>query len=80
MTEPIMDEYLKFNPNPSEWYNYCCRSCDHRDWVEDIVVDAFPPVEPEGVPALMCPECEGDFRYDTSVEIKRSRQHPDHIS
>ncbi len=51
MTDPIMDEFLEFNPNPSEWYKYRCRSCSHADWVEDIVVDAFPPVEPEGAGA-----------------------------
>ena len=80
MSDPIMDEFLEFNPDPGEWYNYRCRSCDHTDWIEDIVVDAFPPVEPEGAPALICPECGGDFRYDTSVETKHSRQHPDHTS
>lgn len=30
---------------PSHWYNYSCRSCDHRDWIEDIIVDGFPPTE-----------------------------------
>jgi len=78
MTEPIWDEFLQFNPNPSSWYKYHCRSCDHTDWIEDIVVDAFPPVEPEGFPAIVCPECGGSFRCDTSEPVKRSRQHPDH--
>ena len=27
---------------PSTWYNYRCRTCDHVDWVEDIIFDAFP--------------------------------------
>ncbi len=26
---------------PSHWYNYRCRSCDYRDWVDDIIVDGF---------------------------------------
>ena len=65
---------------PSDWYRYRCRSCSHTDWVEDIVVDAFPPVEPEGFPAIVCPECRGNFRCDTSEEVKRSLQHPDHTS
>jgi len=39
---------------PSHWYNYRCRSCEHRDWVEDIIVDGFPPTEPGGCPALIC--------------------------
>ena len=60
----------------SDWYKYRCRSCNHTDWIEDIVVDAFPSVEPEGVPALICPECGGD----TSEPIKSSLQHPDRTS
>ena len=80
MTDPTMDEFLEFNPNPSEWYKYRCRSCSYSDWVEDIVVDAFPDVEPEGFPAIVCPECGGDFRCDTSEPTKRSRQHPDHTT
>jgi hypothetical protein len=78
MTDPIMDEFLAFNPNPGSWYKYRCRSCSYTDWVEDIVVDAFPSVEPEGFPAIVCPECGGDFRCDTSEPVKRSREHPDH--
>ena len=78
MTDPMRDEFLAFNPNPSSWYKYRCRSCSHTDWVEDIVVDAFPDVEPEGFPAIVCPECGGDFRCDTSEPVKHSRQHPDH--
>lgn len=75
--EEIEDPWMS---GPSDWYKYRCRSCDHTDWVEDIVVDAFPPVEPEGVPALICPECGGNFRWDNSKQIKSSRQHPDHAS
>jgi len=80
MTDSMMDEFLAFNPNPSSWYKYRCRSCSHTDWVEDIVVDAFPDAEPEGFPAIVCPECGGDFRCDTSEPMKHSRQHPDHTS
>lgn len=80
MTDPIRDEFLEFNPNPSSWYKYRCLSCSHTDWIEEIVVDAFPDAEPEGFPALVCPECGGDFRCDTSEPVKRSRQHPDHTT
>jgi len=79
------DKPLELQPDesftgPSDWYRYRCRSCDHTDWVEDIVVDAFPPVEPEGFPAIVCPECGGSFRCDTSEPVKSSRQHPDYTS
>ena len=80
MTDSIWDEFLEFNPNPSSWYKYRCRSCDHTDWIEDIVVDAFPPTEPGGFPAIVCPECGGSFLCDTSEPVKSSRQHPDHTS
>jgi len=75
--EPPADEPFT---GPSDWYKYRCRSCDYTDWVEDIVVDSFPPAEPEGFPAIVCPECGGSFRYDASEPVKRSRQHPDHTS
>jgi predicted nucleic acid-binding Zn ribbon protein len=80
MADPIRDEFLEFNPNPSSWYKYRCRSCSHTDWVEDIVVDAFPDAEPEGFPEIVCPECGGSFRCDTTELVKRSRQHPDHTT
>ena len=80
MTDPIWEEFLEFNPNPSSWYKYRCRSCDHNEWVEDIVVDAFPPTEPGGFPEIVCPECGGSFLCDTSEPVKSSRQHPDHTS
>ena len=73
--EPGPDEPFT---GPSDWYKYRCRSCNHTDWVEDIVVDAFPPDEPGGFPPIVCPECGGSFRCDTSEPVKRSRQHPDH--
>ena len=62
---------------PSHWYNYHCRSCNHRDWVEDIVVDAFPPTEPGGCPALLCPECGGVFLRDPSVPEQESYMKPE---
>ena len=81
----MKDKPMKLPPDepftgPSDWYSYRCRSCDHTDWIEEIVIDAFPPVEPEGVPALFCPECGGNFRCDTSKPIKQLQQHPDHTS
>jgi len=63
---------------PSDWFKYRCRFCDYTDWVEDIVVAAFPPAEPEGLAAIVCPQCGGPFRYDPSVPVKSSLQHPDH--
>ena len=77
MTDPIMDEFMAFNNVPSEWFNYRCRSCDHTDWFEEIVVTAFPPTEPVGFPAIACPECGGDFLYDPSKPPKYSFEHPD---
>jgi len=73
--EPQPDEPFT---GPSDWYKYRCRSCNHTDWVEDIVVDAFPPDAPGGCPPLVCPECGESFSYDSSEPIKRSLQHPDH--
>ena len=61
---------------PSQWYNYRCRSCKHTDWIEDIIVDAFPPTEPGGFPPLDCPECGGDFVCDTAKPAKRSFTKP----
>ena len=66
-------EMLRERPwaTPSEWAKYRCSSCSHTDWVEDIILDAFPPAEPGGNPALLCPECGGMFLCDTSQpEIK----------
>lgn len=75
-TENWYDE-MPFS-GPSDWYKYRCRSCDHTDWVEEIIIDAFPPTQPEGTPELLCPECQGSFRWDTSTEIIISYNHPDH--
>ena len=57
---------------PTVWAHYRCRSCDYSDWIEDVVVDAFPPTEPGGYPALGCPNCGGSFLCDTSVPERRS--------
>ena len=45
---------------PSTWYNYRCRTCDHVDWVEDIIFDAFPATPPSRGPLLYCPDCGRD--------------------
>ena len=42
-------EFEYFN-GPNEWYPYFCATCDFRMWVQDIVVDAFPPDGPENAP------------------------------
>ncbi len=62
---------------PSEWFSYRCRSCNHTGWVEDIGVDSFPPEKHGGVPILQCPECGGDWACDTSIPTKRSFSQPD---
>lgn len=56
---------------PRLWASYRCRSCDHTDWIEDIILDAFPPTEPGGYPALICPNCGGTFVWDSSIPEKR---------
>ena len=37
-----LKEMLREMPwhGPREWARYRCRSCDHADWIEDIIVDA----------------------------------------
>ena len=75
--EPLPDEPFT---GPSEWYKYRCHSCSYEDWVEDIVVDAFPPLEPGGFGAIVCPKCSGSFRCDTTEPTKRSYQHPDQLT
>jgi hypothetical protein len=77
MTDPIMDEFRSFNNLPREWVKYRCRSCDHTDWIDEIIVDAFPPTEPGGFPALACPECGGDFLNDPTEPPRDSVEHPD---
>ena len=60
----------------SEWFKYRCRSCDHSEWVEDIVVYAFPPEKPGGTAVVMCPECGQDFAADPKTPPIRSRGTP----
>ena len=76
---PWLQKLLAERPwhSPSHWYNYHCRSCDHRDWVEDIIVDGFPPTEPGGCPILICPECGGEFLGDDSVPQQESYYKPE---
>ena len=71
-----LKERIKEMPwdTPSEWAKYCC--CDHTDWIEDVIVDAFPPTQPGGYPALICPECGGTFLCDTSQPEVRSFTKP----
>ena len=74
-----LQEMLREMPwhQPSVWAKYHCPSCNCTDWIEDIIVDAFPPEEPGGYPALICPGCEKTFRHDNSVPDKRSFTKPD---
>lgn len=76
---PWLQEMLADIPwhAPSHWYNYRCHSCDHRDWVEDIIVDGFPPTEPDGCPALICPECGGEFLWNASIPQQQSYMKPE---
>ena len=53
----------------SHWYNYHCRSCDHRDWVEDIIVDGFPP---DGTRRMPCADLSG-MRWSVPLGRLRSR-------
>lgn len=62
---------------PSEWYRYRCRSCNHTDWVEEIIVDAFPPNGPGNCPIVQCPKCGGSFCCDPNVPTKHCFGHPD---
>ena len=62
---------------PSTWYNYRCRTCDHVDWVEDIIFDAFPATPPSRGPLLYCPECGRDhFVWDESTPPRQSLANP----
>ena len=74
-----LKEMLREMPwhGPREWAKYRYRSCDHADWIEDIIVDAFPPTEPGGRPELICPQCGRPFVCDTSVPEIRSFTKPD---
>ena len=69
------NEELPFNV-PSQWYKYRCLSCDHSLWVEDIIVDAFPPERPGGFPVILCHKCNGRFKCDESVHAISSFSDP----
>jgi DNA-directed RNA polymerase subunit RPC12/RpoP len=62
---------------PQVWFSYHCLSCELTDWIEDIIVDAFPPLEPSGCPELICPECGGRFLRDPDVAEIRSYVKPE---
>jgi len=58
-----------------------CKPTNHgqgRAIGSNIVADAFPPDGPGGLAAIVCLKCGGHFRYDPSVPVKRSLQHPDY--
>ena len=61
---------------PTTWYSYRCRSCDHADWIEDIIIDAFPPIESGGCPELICPECHGQYLADPKIAEITSHAKP----
>ena len=50
-SEKQEDNDLPFN-GPTEWYPYHCLACDCKMWVEDIIVDAFPPDGPGKCPIV----------------------------
>ena len=62
---------------PSEWFKYRCRSCNYIEWVEDIVVNAFPPEKPGGFPVIVCPSCGKSFRHDPSEPPKLQNERPE---
>jgi len=45
-------------------------------WVEDIVVDAFPPDGPANCPVIICPECGKDFVMTISGQTIMSISDP----
>jgi hypothetical protein len=49
-------------------------------WVEDIVVDAFPPNGPGKCPIICCPECGRDFVRDVKRKTFMSKTDPNSIS
>jgi len=59
------------------WYNYACRSCRHREEVEDVVVDAFAATQncaSGTMPTFSCPECESDMMFTGEVFIGEDRK------
>ena len=71
---PTEDPWME----PSTWYRYRCPSCDFVTWVEDIVVDAFPPEKPGGLPLIGgCIQCGNEIlRADPDVAPKTSFLQP----
>ena len=76
---PWLKEMLTEMPwqPPKTWFKYHCPSCDHADWIEDIIVDAFPANGPGGTPILMCPNCHGTYLRDISVPETQSYTQPE---
>ena len=72
------DNDLPFN-GPTEWYPYHCLACDCEMWVEDIIVDAFPPDGPGKCPIVCCPECGQDFVMDIEKDTLMSETDPNLI-
>lgn len=72
------DNGLPFN-GPGEWYPYRCRACNYTMWIEDIIVDAFPPNGPGKCPIIYCPICEQDFVRDIKKETIMSKTDPNFI-
>jgi len=68
-------EFELFN-GPNEWYPYLCATCGFRMWVQDIVVDAFPPDGPGKCPIICCPKCGESFVFDVKRNVIRSRTDP----
>jgi hypothetical protein len=64
--------------DPSTWYKYHCPSCSFETWIEDIVVDAFPPERPGGLPLFgSCIQCGNEIlRPDPTVPPKKSFRQP----
>jgi len=72
------EEDLPFN-GPTEWYPYRCLACDFEMWVEDIIVDAFPPDGPGKCPIVNCMKCGHDFVRDIKKDTLMSEKDPNFI-
>lgn len=71
------DDDRPFN-GPSEWYPYICYACNCKIWIEDIIVDSFPPNGPGKCPVLYCPVCEKRFVRDIKRDSILSETDPNH--
>jgi hypothetical protein len=76
--EQLEDEDLPFN-GPTQWYPYRCLACKCKMWVEDIIIDAFPPDGPGKCPIVCCPKCGQDFVRDIKRETIISENDPNLI-